>query len=106
MTGSVAGRDASVGVARTHLPAAYGAGRSCRVPGQFDDGLPEDRGRAPGCVSRPGASVRFPALLRGGGKVAGRRAGKRGPAYLSPCRRTISVIQVGANGDVQPGDVG
>lgn len=28
------------------------------------------------------------------------------PSYLSCCRRTISVIQMGANGDVQPGEVG
>ncbi len=30
----------------------------------------------------------------------------RDPSYLSCCRRTISVIQVGANGDVQFGGVG
>ncbi len=27
-------------------------------------------------------------------------------SYSSRCRRTISVIQTGANGDVQPGEVG
>ena len=35
--------------------------------------------------------------------------GGAGPAaltYLSCCRRTISVIQIGANGDVQFGGVG
>ena len=31
---------------------------------------------------------------------------EREPSYLSCCRRTISVIQMGANGDVQPGEVG
>lgn len=31
---------------------------------------------------------------------------EREPSYLSCCRRTISVIQMGANGDVQFGGVG
>lgn len=31
---------------------------------------------------------------------------EREPSYLPCCRRTISVIQMGANGDVQPGEVG
>lgn len=37
---------------------------------------------------------------------AARGTNVREPSYLSCCRRTISVIQLGANGDVQFGEVG
>lgn len=50
---------------------------------------------------------KLPVAARTLSKHARRRAGYRfeGSALLS-CRRTISSIQIGANGDVHPGGVG
>ncbi len=67
------------------------------------------------CVGLPiGVAVFAPAAMQacgGGVHVTDRTVGGRvfaaDQATVSPCRRrTISEIQTGANGDVQPGEVG
>lgn len=54
--------------------------------------------------------MRLPSGLTSGFPTAAKRGigvpAREPVSYLSCCRRTISVIQTGANGEVQPGEVG
>ena len=81
--------------------AVMNASSTCRSP---SSGAPHSR---PRCWSTA-ASPDRPRTDRRGRFASRRRSRRVTPrgCYLADWRRTISVIQIGANGDVQPGGVG